>query len=131
MTKEDESGGAKLVEEAAGVAASFVRTLGLTDIVFGSFVLYWVRVSLRGTDWPAVLPGTGYLWVDVVLLAAAAALVGKVLSLVVSVEAAVLDWALTLLSGLRARGRSVRARSAIPQAFARRSMSIEGSRGGR
>jgi hypothetical protein len=91
MTEQTESSGAKLVEEATGVAASFVRTLGLTDIVFGSFLLYWLRVSLRTTDWPLVFPGTGYPWVDVVLLAAAAALVGKVLSLVVYLETAVLD----------------------------------------
>jgi hypothetical protein len=91
MAEQTESGGARLVEEATGVAASFVRTLGLTDIVFGSFLLYWLRVALRATDWPLVFPGTGYPWVDVVLLAAAAALVGKVLSLVVSLETAVLD----------------------------------------
>lgn len=91
MTEQTESGGAKLVEEATGVAATFVRTLGLTDIVFGSFLLYWLRVALRATDWPLVFPGTGYPWVNVVLLAAAAALVGKVLSLVVYLETAVLD----------------------------------------
>jgi hypothetical protein len=91
MADEAEGGAAKLAEEATGVAASFVRTLGLTDIVFGSFLLYWLRVSFRATDWPVVLPSTGYAWVDILLLAAAAALVGKVISLVVSVETAVLD----------------------------------------
>jgi hypothetical protein len=77
------------VEEAKGVLDSLVRTLGLLRLIFGGLLVYWVRLA-----WPAVsslLPGTGNEWVDIVLLACAAALAGQALELVIAFVIMLLD----------------------------------------
>ena len=68
-----------VAQDVRGLAEGFVRILGLGDIIFGALALYWGRLAF-----PCIgrrLPGTGYEFVDVALLACAAALVGKVVAL--------------------------------------------------
>ncbi|HEU4641312.1 MAG TPA: hypothetical protein VFS44_02575 [Gemmatimonadaceae bacterium] len=83
----DESGAASAVKDAKGVVEEFVGVLVLLDIVLGGLALYWVRLAFP--DVGAQLPGTGYDVVDVALLACAAAIVGKMVSLVASAVGAV------------------------------------------
>jgi hypothetical protein len=77
--------------EAKGVADSFIRTLGLSDLIFGSLLIYWARQNWSGVDWSRILPTTGRDWVDVALLACAAAFAGKALSLLVQLWTALVD----------------------------------------
>ncbi|HEX6536755.1 MAG TPA: hypothetical protein VF041_19365 [Gemmatimonadaceae bacterium] len=76
----DESGAADAVKDAKGVVEEFVGVLVLVDIVLGALALYWARLAFP--DAGRELPGTGYPFVDVALLACAAAIVGKMVSLV-------------------------------------------------
>lgn len=101
MTDNAETAGSEGVKEAAGIAATFVRTLGFTDIIFGGLLVYWVRVRFARVDWGTVLPTTGHDWIDVALMAAAAALLGKVVSLFVHAWTALIDFA---LDGVTSRG---------------------------
>lgn len=75
------------VAETKGVAEQFIQTLGLADIVLGGLALYWVRLWF-GSGIAVHFTSTGYPWVDIALLACAAAFCGKVLSLLADVVAA-------------------------------------------
>ncbi|MEA2345186.1 MAG: hypothetical protein QOF63_3355 [Thermoanaerobaculia bacterium] len=66
---------------AEGVASSFVSALGLTDIFFGTLLLYAIAIRARPVM-SRTFPPTGNAVADLVLLASAAALTGKVVSLV-------------------------------------------------
>ena len=76
-----------VAQDAKGVAESFVRILGLGDIILGALALYWVWLAFPGVG--PRLPGTGYEFVDVALLGCAAALVGKVVSLAATLVMAI------------------------------------------
>ncbi|HEX7941947.1 MAG TPA: hypothetical protein VF488_09065, partial [Gemmatimonadaceae bacterium] len=77
MAQEDAA--ADVVKDARGVVEEFVGVLVLVDIVLGGLTLYWARLAIP--DAARQLPGTGYQVVDVALLACAAAIVGKLVSL--------------------------------------------------
>lgn len=64
--------------EAKGLAEQFLQTLGLVDLIIGALLLYLLR--LWAGTMPHVFESTGYPWVDVALLACAAAFVGKIVS---------------------------------------------------
>lgn len=70
----------RLGKQAESFAASFVGDLGLLDLIIGGLTLYWFRLRY---DSLGVLPSTTFAVVDVVLLAAAAALAGKLVALLV------------------------------------------------
>jgi hypothetical protein len=76
--------------EAKGMAEQFVQTLGLVDLIIGALILYWMRLWF-GTKLGAILPSSGYPWLDIALLACAAAFVGKVVSLLANLAAAFRD----------------------------------------
>jgi hypothetical protein len=77
-------------KDAKGAAELFLQTLGLTDIVLGALSLYIVRLWY-GPESANLFPTTGNNWIDLGLLACAAALAGKTISLVVSFLAAVVE----------------------------------------
>ena len=63
-------------ERVESLATSFVGALGLLDLILGSLTLYWARLW-SGPEIAKLFPSTGFPFVDVALLACAAALVGK------------------------------------------------------
>lgn len=65
--------------EAEGLGQSVLGVLGLVDIIIGGLFLYAAFDFQRPTN--PVFHTTGFPFVDVALLACAAALLGKVLSL--------------------------------------------------
>lgn len=77
-----------LTEQAKQVTTDFVNMLGLQELIFGGIFLYlfWLRnpsaVALQ-------FPSTGASYLDVPLLACAAAFVGKLLSFVIAVVMAI------------------------------------------
>jgi hypothetical protein len=77
-------------EDVKGAAELFLQTLGLTDIVLGALSLYIIRLWY-GTESAKLFPTTGNTWVDLGLLACSAALVGKIISLVVYFLAALVE----------------------------------------
>ena len=76
--------------EAKGLADQFVQTLGLVDLIIGGLALYWSRLWF-GADVTRFLETTGYPWLDIALLACAAAFVGKIVSLVAELAAGLID----------------------------------------
>lgn len=90
----------ELAPEAKGVGESFVRTLGLHELIFGSLLVYWVRVTWQAVAWSRILPGTGREWIDIALLACAAALSGKALSIAVEMWIGLFDLVLDLSNSL-------------------------------
>lgn len=81
----DEKKGNKLedtISETKGVAEKFVSILGLTDLIIGGLILYWVRLEY-GSYATTLFISTGHEWVDIAILACGAAFVGKIISLYV------------------------------------------------
>jgi hypothetical protein len=70
-------------DEAKGVSEGFIQSLGLVELIVGGVGLYWLRLWYQDQA-PALFPSTGLSYVDAGLLAFAAALVGKLLSLSVA-----------------------------------------------
>jgi hypothetical protein len=70
-----------VAEEAKGLADQFVGALGLLDLVAGGIALYWLRL-VAGDGAARAFPSTGFEFVDVALLACAASIVGKGVTLV-------------------------------------------------
>ncbi len=76
--------------EAKGLAEQFLQTLGLVDLIIGALTLYWLRLCV-GKNITRVLESTGHSWLDVALLACAAALVGKIVSTIADLLAGLRD----------------------------------------
>ena len=87
----DEVHSAGAADEAKGLADSFVGVLGLVDVIFGGLTLYWVRLSFPPTV--DAFPATGHDFVDVALLACAAGIIGRIVSLLANL-ATTIGWAL-------------------------------------
>lgn len=78
-----EGGGSGIAGEAKGVSERFVQSLGLVELILGGVGLYWLGLWYRG-EAARLFPTTGLSFVDVGLLAFAAALLGKLLCLLVA-----------------------------------------------
>jgi len=85
MPEEEKS---DVASEAKSVSASFIQSLGLVELILGGVGLYWLRLWYR-EQVPGLFPTTGLSFVDAGLLAFAAALVGKLLCLLVNTMMAV------------------------------------------
>jgi hypothetical protein len=72
-----------VAKDAKGFADDFVGILGLVDIIYGGLTLYWAQLVFPRV--PDQLPSTGHTFIDVALLACAAAVAGKLVSLLVDV----------------------------------------------
>lgn len=81
MPEKDESG---VAGEAKSVAGDFIQSLGLLELILGGVGLYglWLWYGEQATR---LFPSTGTTFIDIGLLAFAAALVGKLICLVVAV----------------------------------------------
>jgi hypothetical protein len=77
-------------EGLEGVASKFLSTLGLLDLILGSIAMYCIRLW-RGPSITYLFPSTGQQWFDLALLASAAALIGKMISLIVFMGMAILN----------------------------------------
>src|SRR4051812_21564832 len=80
MAKEAEEG----VEDLKELGAMAAKILDLTDIIFGSLILYLVHAwntSNKSFEPTKVFPSTGHTFIDIGLLACAAAFAGKLLTL--------------------------------------------------
>jgi hypothetical protein len=77
-------------ENVKEIASGFLSTLGLLDLILGGLALYWVSLWI-GAGTAKLFPSTNLPIVDTVLLASAAALVGKVIILMVNSIMAVVD----------------------------------------
>jgi len=77
-------------KEATGLASQFVSALGLMDLILGGVALYWVSLEWSKT-YASAFPSTKIQFVDVALLVAFAANLGKVLLLIVYSIAAFVD----------------------------------------
>jgi hypothetical protein len=77
-----------LTEQAKQVTTDFVNMLGLQELIFGgiSLYLFWLRNPSAAAS---QFPSTGASYLDVPLLACAAAFVGKLLSFVIAVVMAI------------------------------------------
>lgn len=73
----------QLKDGAKDVVQNFVQTLGLLDLILGGLALYWFRLAY-GHSVQTLFPSTGTVFIDVALIACAAAFTGSALSLVVS-----------------------------------------------
>ena len=84
MSEEDKS---DIAGEAKGVPERFVQSLGLVELILGGVALYGLGLWY-GAETARLFPRTGVSFVDVGLLAFAAALLGKLLCLFVAVAMA-------------------------------------------
>ena len=78
-----EGGKSDLADEAKGVSERFIQSLGLVELILGGVGLYWLGLWY-GAEAARLFPTTGLGFVDVGLLAFAAALLGKLLCLLVA-----------------------------------------------
>src|SRR5262245_20814533 len=72
----DESG-----EEPKDLTTQIVNTLGLVDLIFGGLTIYLVWLFYDQSNLTKIFKSTGQKWVDLALLACAAAFVGKIVTL--------------------------------------------------
>jgi len=80
VTDEKPSG---LTEEAKGISQEFVNSLGMIELILGSVTMYGMW-CLYKTSLSRLFPSTGIVFVDVGLLAFGAALLGKIVVLLVA-----------------------------------------------
>jgi hypothetical protein len=81
--EDHEESSPSIAGEAKSLASSFVATVGLLDIILGGLALYSARL-LYGVRIESQFPSTGFVFVDIALLACGAALFGKLIFLLVS-----------------------------------------------
>lgn len=80
MADKDENG---VVGDAKGVTENFIQSLGLLELILGGVGSYALWLWYRGQT-PNLFPSTGTKFIDIGLLAFAAALVGKLVCLIVA-----------------------------------------------
>jgi hypothetical protein len=78
-----EGGKSDIADEAKGVSERFIQSLGLVELILGGVGLYWLGIWY-GAEAARLFPTTGLGFVDAGLLAFAAALLGKLLCLLVA-----------------------------------------------
>lgn len=77
-----------LTEEAKGVSQEFVNSLGIIELILGSVTMYGIWCLYRN-EVSRLFPSTNITFIDVGLLAFGAALLGKIIDLLVALIMAV------------------------------------------
>lgn len=77
-----------LTEEVKGVSQEFVNSLGVIELILGSVTMYGIWILYK-TSVSKLFPSTGIVFVDVGLLAFGAALLGKIVDLLVAIIMAI------------------------------------------
>ncbi len=73
-----------IADEAKGFSQEIVATLGLVELILGAVALYGISLILRDSSMNSLFPSTGNSVVDVGLQLFAAALIGKIIYLIVA-----------------------------------------------